>query len=78
MKKFIIILSLTIGITQAQSQKPPGFRIEGHIHGISEKSVVTLSDANKPTDTLARGTVINGVFYFDRSYERAKPGRIEF
>jgi peroxiredoxin len=62
MKNFIIILSLIIGTTQAQSQKPAGFRIEGQIHGIGEKSVVTLSDANKPADTLARGIVKNGLF----------------
>ncbi|HEY4935304.1 MAG TPA: TlpA disulfide reductase family protein [Puia sp.] len=62
MKKYIIFLSLTIGSAQAQQKKPAGFHIEGHIKGISEKSVVTLTDANKPTDTLARGIVNAGLF----------------
>jgi peroxiredoxin len=61
MKKYFIFLSLLIGVAQAQ-QKPAGFRIEGHIKGIDEKSVVTLSDANKTTDTLARASVKGGIF----------------
>jgi len=62
MKKYIIILGFITGTVQAQQQKPAGFRIEGHIKGIEEKSPVTLSDANKPTDTIARATVKGGVF----------------
>ena len=53
---------MILGTAQAQQQKPAGFRIEGHVKGIGEKSVVTLTDANKPTDTLARGVVKGGVF----------------
>jgi peroxiredoxin len=60
MKIYIILFSLLVGTAQAQN--PGGFRIEGHIQGLSEKSLVTLSDANKPTDTLARTTVKNAVF----------------
>ncbi len=62
MKKYIIILGIVVGSAQAQQPKPDGFRIEGHIKGIADKSSVTITDANNPTDTLARGTVKGGVF----------------
>jgi peroxiredoxin len=62
MKKYIIFLTIFIGTVQAQKQQPPGFRIEGHLNGVNEKSLVSLTDANKPTDTLARGFVKNGLF----------------
>lgn len=62
MKIYIILFSLLFGTAQAQQQNPAGFHIEGHIQGLGEKSLVTLSDANKPADTLARATVKNGVF----------------
>src|ERR1700681_4873873 len=61
MKKYFIILSIITSSAEAQ-QKPAGFRIEGHVNGIGEKSLVTLTDANKPADTLARGVVKDGVF----------------
>ena len=62
MKKYFLFLGIFIGSAQAQQQKQTGFRVEGHIRGIADKSVVTLTDANKPTDTLARTTVKAGVF----------------
>jgi peroxiredoxin len=62
MKKYIILFSLFTGTVQAQQKKPAGFQIDGHIKGITENSVVTLTDANKPTDTLARSKVKSGVF----------------
>jgi peroxiredoxin len=62
MKKYIVLFSLFIGTAQAQQKKSAGFHIEGHIKGLGENSVVTLTDANKPTDTLAHGTVKTGVF----------------
>jgi peroxiredoxin len=62
MKKYIIFLYAIIGIAQAQKTKLSGFRIEGRITGLAEKSRVTLTDANKPTDTLAKGSVKEGVF----------------
>jgi len=62
MKIFIFLLSVLFGSVQAQQAKAPGFRIEGHVKGIDEKSRVTLTDANKPTDTLARGMVKGGIF----------------
>ncbi len=43
--------------------------MEGHINGIGEKTFVTLTDGNKPTDTLARTKVKEG-FYFKRTGSR--------
>jgi peroxiredoxin len=62
MKIYIILLSIITGSAQAQQQKLAGFHLEGHIKGITEKSDVTLTDANKPSDTLARTTVKAGIF----------------
>ncbi len=59
---------MIVGTVQAQQKKHAGFHIEGRIKGVGENSVVTLTDANKPTDTLARGKVKDGNFYsLDRS-----------
>ena len=64
MKKYIVFFCLIIGSVQAQQKKPAGFHIEGQIKGVGENSIVTLTDANKPTDTLARGKVKAGEFLF--------------
>ncbi len=63
MKKLIIYLSL-MSATYARAQQPGlvGFRIEGQFKGIEERSRVVLTDANKPSDTLARSIVKGGVF----------------
>jgi len=62
MRKYFVFLSLLVGSVQGQQSKPAGFRIEGHVKGIAEKSGVSLVDANKPTDTLARAIVKAGIF----------------
>jgi peroxiredoxin len=62
MKNYLFIVGLMAGSLQAQEIKQGGFRIEGHIAGVPEKSSVVLVDANKPTDTLSRGLVKAGVF----------------
>jgi peroxiredoxin len=53
---------MVLGTVQAQQQKPGGFHIEGQVKGIIEKSLVSITDANKPTDTLAKGIVKGGIF----------------
>jgi peroxiredoxin len=63
MKKYIILLSfISTAAVRAQQTRQPGFRVEGHIKGVEERSLVALTDANRPTDTLARATVKGGVF----------------
>jgi peroxiredoxin len=60
MKKHIIFFFL-ISTAFARGQQS-GFRIEGQIRGVSEGSLVTMTDANRPSDTIARGTTKSGVF----------------
>jgi hypothetical protein len=62
MKRLLILISALIGFASAQNVKAPGFVIKGNIKGLAEKSAVFLTDANKPTDTLARTVVKNGAF----------------
>lgn len=63
MKKFIVLLSFVLASNvQAQQTRQSGFHVEGHIKGLEEKSMVTLTDANKPGDTLAHSYVKGGVF----------------
>lgn len=62
MKKYFILLSIVAGTTQAQQVKTPGFRVEGHLKGLEDRSLVVMTDANRPTDTLARAIVKDGVF----------------
>jgi peroxiredoxin len=63
MKKYFILPAFVFGFAQAQQKSETGFRIEGNVKGVANNSVVTLTDANKTTDTLARSEVRNGVFF---------------
>jgi peroxiredoxin len=38
----------------------PGFTIQLKVSGLADKSKVSVSDVNKPEDTVARGVVMNG------------------
>lgn len=59
MKKLIVgFLLIPVGLLAQQK----GFIITGTITGLAENSHVTLTDLNKPTDTLARGVVNKGTF----------------
>ncbi len=78
MKIYVIFLSMVFGTVQAQQQKPAGFHIEGHVKGISEKSLVSITDANKPTDTLARGFVKGRDVRIKWSCKRTQSDGIEF
>src|SRR6185312_11544164 len=62
MKRLLILAVALICFASAQNVKAPGFVINGHIKGLAEKSAVFITDANKPTDTLARSVVKNGAF----------------
>src|ERR1700712_3655832 len=46
----------------ASAQTPAGFTITGHITGLPDKSMVYITDGNKPGDTLARSAVKGGHF----------------
>ena len=62
MKKMLICAYALTGWAYAQNAKPVGFSISGHISGLSERSDVFVTDANKPTDTIARSKVSGCAF----------------
>ncbi|MFI5124352.1 MAG: redoxin domain-containing protein [Chitinophagales bacterium] len=62
MKRFLILVCGLTGLANAQGTKPEGFSIYGQVKGVAEKSAVFITDANKPTDTLARSVTKNGTF----------------
>jgi len=61
MKRFFAVLLLVPAVLAAQ-QKNNGFSITGNIRGLAEKSRVFITDANNPSDTLAKAHVKGGVF----------------
>jgi peroxiredoxin len=60
--KFCTLFVLLFPLCVAAQQTPKQFSITGKMEGIPEKSLVTLSDVNNPSDTVSRATVSNGVF----------------
>lgn len=58
MKKFFTILLLFPLMLTAQKK----FSVSGNLPGLPDGSGVSLSNANSPTDTLAKGIVKNGAF----------------
>jgi peroxiredoxin len=62
MKRLLIFFCGLTGFAAAQTVKPLGFTVRGQVGGLGEKSAVFITDANRPTDTLARTTVKNGEF----------------
>ncbi len=61
MKKIFLLLLLPCFL-EAQVHTKPGFTITGTIKGLKENGVVTLTDLNNTSDTLARTLVKKGVF----------------
>ncbi|MFM9910758.1 MAG: DUF4369 domain-containing protein, partial [Chitinophagaceae bacterium] len=61
MKKIFLLLLLPCFL-EAQVHTKPGFTITGTIKGLKENAVVTLTDLNNTSDTLARTLVKKGVF----------------
>ena len=65
MKPIFTLLLIFPLLVSAQKK----FNIRGNLQGLPEGSVVTLSDANKPDDTLARSSVVNGAFELSGSVQ---------
>jgi len=62
MKKFIFLFLLLPLWSLAQKSNPAGFTVKGNIKGLTENSVVTLTNFNDDTDTTARTLVKKGTF----------------
>jgi peroxiredoxin len=58
MMRFLALLLLVPFALSAQKK----FKISGNLQGLPEGSAVSLSNANNPEDTLAKGKVKDGVF----------------
>jgi peroxiredoxin len=61
-KQIIILLLISTTFVRGQQTGQTGFRLQGQIRGIGEGSMVTMTDANRPADTIARGTTKGGIF----------------
>ncbi|MEO5997433.1 MAG: TlpA disulfide reductase family protein [Chitinophagaceae bacterium] len=59
MKRMLMVLLLVPFLSMAQQK---GFLINGSLSGIKNNSLVSLTDANNPSDTLAKSIVTNNTF----------------
>jgi peroxiredoxin len=62
MKLFFGVLMVLPGLVLAQKPTEQGFTIDGKVTGVAESSVVFITDASNPTDTVATGVVKGGQF----------------
>ena len=62
MKLFFVVVVIMPLFGLAQQATEPRFVIKGRITGVSDSTVVYVSDASNPMDTLASGMVSGGVF----------------
>ena len=74
MKRFLAILLLVPFALSAQKK----FSISGSIDGLPDGSTVSLSDANKPEDTLAKASVQKGAFQLNGSVSEANLYQLNF
>ena len=58
MKRCVLLLAMLPLLALAQNK----LHISGKIKGIAEGEMISVTDVNRPSDTLARGKVSNGVF----------------
>lgn len=59
MKKFLALLLLVPFLSNAQED---GFVMSGQVEGVKPNTVVALTDANNPTDTLSKSIINDGRF----------------
>jgi peroxiredoxin len=78
MKKYFILLGIITGTAQAQEVRPAGFHLEGRLKGLEEGSSVVMTDANRPTDTLARSKVKAGAFVLTGHFEEPSLVNLNF
>jgi peroxiredoxin len=74
--KQLMVAFLLMPVTLLAQQK--GFVITGTITGLADNSRVTLTDLNKPTDTLARALVTKGTFVLKGSIAEPNLHQLNF
>ncbi len=67
MKRCVLILAMLPMLSVAQNK----LHITGKIKGIAEGEVISLTDVNRPADTLAKGKVSNGAFELNATLKEA-------
>jgi len=67
MKQCVLLLAILPMLAVAQNK----LHITGKIKGIAEGEAVSLTDVNRPADTLAKGKVSNGVFELNATLKEA-------
>ena len=61
--KFLFLALLAIPLISTAQKAPAGaFLISGSVKGLADKSRVSVTDINNPTDTLATASVSQGLF----------------
>jgi peroxiredoxin len=74
--KQLMVVFLLFPVALLAQQK--GFVITGTVTGLAEKARVTLTDLNKPTDTIARGVVNKGTFVLKGSVAEPNLHQLNF
>ena len=74
MKKLLTLVLLSPLLVVAQKK----LSITGKVDGLKERSVVALVDINKPTDTIGKGIVKNGVFTIKASLKETTLATLNF
>lgn len=62
MRSFLFLIVISPFLAIAQSGVKAGFSIKGKLDGLNNGTLVFLTDANKPTDTITRNFVKDGKF----------------
>lgn len=62
MRKIFLGLILLPSVMVGQTKNPVGFSVSGQIKGLADKTKVYLTDANNPSDTVAKGIAKPGAF----------------
>ena len=76
MKKYLLLLIGSLPFALVAQQK--GFVINGTITGLTDNSLVSITDVNNPTDTLASGTVHNSSFVLKGKIEEPNLHQLNF
>ncbi|MFT3827336.1 MAG: TlpA disulfide reductase family protein [Chitinophagaceae bacterium] len=76
MKKYLLLL--LAGAPLAVLAQTKGFVITGTVTGLTDKSLVSVTDVNDPTDTLASTTVQNGAFTLKGTIQEANLHQLNF
>lgn len=76
--KQLVLIGLLTAVSVGVSAQQKGFVITGTVSGIPDKAIVSLTDANNPTDTLAKGIAGKGSFVLKGSIKEPNLHQLNF